>query len=559
MTTHEEFAQYFQGGDYEKIRQACKKMKTAESFRMIAKSYLGENNSIKAEEYYLKALKKNPKYIESLNELGVIYLNQNKISDAKKCFEQIIKIKPDYMSLNNLAICYVNQNQLSEAEPYFLQAVELDPSNMAPLENLCKAYLQAEKFDNAENVVDKIADILKSDKGLDELYVGIAYCYELKEKYEKAIELNEKALKSNSENYMALNNLGSINLKQNKLFEAEEYYLKSLAIKEDYTLALCNMGNIVKYKGDIAGSLAYYKKAYELGDESETVLSNIGVILTEQGEIEEGIRYYERALTKKPDHRDVLFNYSLSLLLMGDLLNGFKYYEVRKNKTDYIRVEGNEWKGEKNKIVLILPEQGFGDVLQFCRYIPMVKAISSKVIFVCPKPLMELLKSVDGVDEIIEMKDGIKLPAYENYVYMMSLPYIFKTTVDTIPSEYQYLEADEEKVKYWAKKLKKYKGPKVGLVWTGNPRRFSIQLTTIDARRSMKLSQMEPILNVEGITFVNLQKDDDLNQIKDYPQIIDFMPEVKDFSDTAALIENLDLVIAVDTSVVHLAAALTKT
>ncbi len=159
---------------------------------------------------------------------------------------------------------------------------------------------------------------------------------------------------------------------------------------------------------------------------------------------------------------------------------------------------------------------------------------------------------MDYIDEFLDENFEGDIE-YDHFIYAMSLPYVFNGKITNEP----YLKPDLEKVVYYKEKMKDF-NLKVGLVWTGNPRKNNVELSSIDARRSIKLSQLEEMLNIPGITFVSLQKDDADNQIKNYPQIVDYMDEVKSFYDTTGIIENLDLIISVDTSVIHLAGGLGK-
>ena len=539
----ENIEELFRNKQYKKVRKILQRSKDPVSLSIIAKTYINETDYVNAEKFLKKALNKDPYNIVVLTEIAGLLFIQGKTSASISHFKKIAELEPNIETYNNLALSYVKLGDFDNAESTFLAASNLEPNNISLLKNICKFYIDQNALEKAESIAEKVNQ--------DLLYYSIAFSYDNQKNYEQAIRLNEKAIEINPSCFLAYNNLGSIYIKNNLLDKSEECYLKALEINPKYALCYTNIGNIAKYKGDIDKAHEYYLKAIELGDNSDNVYSNIGVILTEQRKISEGIEFYKKALTKNPHNQEVIFNYSLSLLLLGDFANGFLLYESRKNTLNYTRNPQHEWAGQKDEVVVILAEQGFGDIIQFCRFIPMVKVISKKVILVCPKSLFPLME--EFVDELIESEDEVRLPAGSKFIHMMSLPNIFKTTLETIPCNEKYLFVKKDKINYWKERMNG-SGLKIGLVWAGNPRKFSISSSSVDVKRSMVLQNYEPLLDINA-TFFNLQKDQETSE---YPQIINLMNDVEDFSDTAAIIENLDLVISVDTSIIHLAGALGK-
>jgi len=225
------------------------------------------------------------------------------------------------------------------------------------------------------------------------------------------------------------------------------------------------------------------------------------------------------------------------------------------------------WLGKEsleNKTILVVSEQGLGDTLQFCRYVPMLAKLGAKVIFEVQKPLLALLKGVEGVTSMTTT--GIE-PAepYDCYCPLMSLPHAFQTTLETIPSSVPYISTDPEKTEYWAKKLGNKNKMRIGLVWSGGFRPDQPEVWATNNRRNLPLEKLVAFKDIDA-EFYSLQKGDPaeselvevLKNGWEGPQIINHANELKDFTDTAALIENLDLIIAVDTSTAHLAAALGK-
>jgi hypothetical protein len=247
------------------------------------------------------------------------------------------------------------------------------------------------------------------------------------------------------------------------------------------------------------------------------------------------------------------------LLLAGELTEGWAQYEWRwrlKKQLKHVRpFKQPLWAGEETggRVLLLHAEQGFGDTLQFCRYAPLVAARGHRVILEVQRPLAPLLTDLPGVERVIS--HGDPLPHFDLHCPMLSVPGILGTTADTIPSAVPYLAAEPAMVARWRERLAALPGKKVGLVWAGNPN------MSADRRRSIELAQLASLADVPGVSFISLQKGSPaLQAIAPPPGLVlhDWTVELSDFAATASLIEALDLVIGVDTSVIHLAGALGK-
>jgi hypothetical protein len=255
---------------------------------------------------------------------------------------------------------------------------------------------------------------------------------------------------------------------------------------------------------------------------------------------------------------------------LGQYEDGWKVHEWRW-KTNYKPFpnglpEGQLWTGEQSlagKSILIQSEQGFGDIIQFCRYLPLVEQLGAKIIFRTEKAAIKLMQSLPVDMQIIAM-DEIPAPT-DYYVPILSLPLIFRTTLENIPNQFPYLFADPEKSLYWKSRIEQVDNnlPRVGLVWSGAPRPEKLNYRGLNSRRDIPLKLLTPLLK-ENVQFFSLQvgahAKSQLNDLDSVvkEKIIDWTGELSDFSDTAALINNLDVVVSVDTSTAHLAAALNK-
>ena len=248
----------------------------------------------------------------------------------------------------------------------------------------------------------------------------------------------------------------------------------------------------------------------------------------------------------------------LCRLRAGAWREGWQGYETRRRQPLWRNAlptfTGLPWDGMsdlRGKRMLVVSEQGLGDTIQFCRFAGLVADRGATVILGVEKPLRRLMQGLSGVAEIAVQ--GESAPEYSLYVPLMSLPAIFELEMDDVATDGPYLRADPDAAASWRARLAALPGLKVGLAWAGAPRQHDRTASLMDARRSIALEQLAPLLAVAGVTFVSLQK-----ELPACPPIVDWMDELDDFADTAALIDGLDLVISVDTAVAHVAGALGK-
>jgi len=289
------------------------------------------------------------------------------------------------------------------------------------------------------------------------------------------------------------------------------------------------------------------------------ILSNRGLVLQDMMWFGEALASYDRALTVRPDFAAARHNEALCRLLMGDFERGWKMHESRW-ETKQLKAKRRHfsqplWLGSTGfagKTILLHAEQGLGDTIQFCRYVPRVAKRGGRVVLEVQRPLHELMRTLAGTAEIVSAGDP--LPDFDVHCPLLSLPSAFGTERETIPSAMPYLEAPSSAVMDWATRLRAKRGARIGLAWAGNPGHNN------DHNRSIGLARLLPLLDIDA-TFISLQKDvraEDASVLADRSDLLHFGDALTDFCDTAALISNLDLVIAADTSVAHLAGALGK-
>ena len=319
------------------------------------------------------------------------------------------------------------------------------------------------------------------------------------------------------------------------------------------------MGVAQNDKGDSDAAIESCKQALKIRPDYAEAYNNIGNVAKDQGDIELAIDSYNQAINIKPNYAESYWNKSLLKLLIGEYLEGWKLYEWRWKKKPHINTIRSYhqplWLGDKsifNKKLLIYPEQGIGDYIQFIRYASIIEELGIKIILEVPLSLLKLCSTLKVQSILIE--DGNPLPRFDYHCPVMSLPLALKTTLESIPAQIPYLYADKERKKLWTEKLGNKTVARIGLVWSGSTWHQN------DKNRSLLLEQLTSLLLLP-FEFHSLQKEVreiDLKTLIDFPKINQHQDDLIDFSDTAGLIEEMDLVISVDTAVAHLSGAMGK-
>jgi predicted O-linked N-acetylglucosamine transferase (SPINDLY family) len=459
---------------------------------------------------------------EALNRAFAAY-NKGKLSEAEKLCREILAAKHEsFDALNLLAVIQLKVGRIDDALASFDRVLVMQPDHLEARNNR--------------------GLVLQELKRLDE-----------------ALASYDRALTVQPDFAEALYNRGNTLQELERFDEALASYDRALVLRPDYAEVLFNRGGALQKLTRFDEALASYDGALAVRPDHAKALNNRGIVLMELKRRDEALASYDRALNARPDYVEAHWNEGLLRLLTGDFSRGWVKHEWRWKNESLALLKRNFaqplWLGEDaidGKTVLLHSEQGFGDTIQFCRYVPLVAACGARVILEVAGQLQELMSSLAGATQVISR--GNPLPDFDLQCPLLSLPLAFGTRLETIPSTTPYLQIPVQALKAWQERLGPKTRPRIGLVWSGNAAHKN------DKNRSIDLRSLLPLLDIEA-TFVSLQKDvrtADAAVLKEHGDILQFGDALKDFSDTAALISHMDLVISVDTSVAHLAGALGK-
>ena len=554
-----------------------------------AYAYHNEGQLALAQALYEEVLAMEPNHVEALHLSGVIAAQTNDLRKAAELIVKAIAIQPGNPALNyTLGLVHNERKDYRAAVASFDKAIAIKPDYFEAFIGRGNALYELKHFDDAVASFDG-AIAIKPD--LAEAYYNQGNALKKLEKLDAAVTSFDNAIAIRADFAEAFYNRGNTLLELKKLDEAlasfdnaiairpgyhEAYsnrgntlmglkrfdaalesFDEAIAIKPDYHAAYANRGNALLELKRNEAALESYDKAIAIKPDYYEAYSNRGVVLQELKKLDEAIASYDKAIAIKPDYHEATLHKSLALLSAGKFRPGWELYESRWNVDKFTSPKRNFkqplWLGCESiagKTILLHSEQGFGDAIQFCRYVPLVADSGARVILEVDLSLRGLLENLGGVAEVVVKETP--LPDFDCHCPLMSLPLAFKTDWNTIPRPQQYLKSAPARLNYWNERLGKKSNRKVGLVWSGSDtfRHYS--------DRSIPLSTMIQHLP-EGFTFVSLQKevrDADKKALESNPYILHYGDELKDFADTAAICELMDVVVSIDTSVAHLGGAL---
>ena len=425
----------------------------------------------------------------------------------------------------NQAVSLFQKGRLSDAATLFQKITQRSPDFKEAHFNLGLIFQQLGQLREAEA---RYQDAIELGMKTPQVFNNLGVLFEQEQKYDEALALFHKASTLDSGIGDSFYNAGTIQLRFKELIKAKSYFQRAIQCNPKHYKALCNLGRVFHLTGDLQQALGCYDKAIAI----------------------------------HPQYPEGHFNRGISLLLDGRWQEGWPEYEWRFQCYDAKRtyphtLKGEKWHGESfvGKTLLIHSEQGIGDAIQLVRYLPLVKKRGGRLIFEARRSLMTLFDQLRGVVDELLVLSSTHPPnrSFDYFAPLSSLPGIFQTTSATVPQKMPYLEADPGKIPQWRNRMLPAK-LHIGFVWSGND---------TYKERACTLNQMAPLFDLPDIHWVSLQKGPAIEQLSRLTDshknnISDWGSAFDDFSDTAAAIHCLDLIISIDTAVAHLAGAMGK-
>ncbi len=425
-----------------------------------------------AQNGYMQVLRQDENHEEALHLLGMVYLQRGNLPEAEKHIRKALALKESAFFLVNLGILLKRSERPSEAEAAYRRALELKPDFADANYNLGVLLKSTDRLAEAEaafrSALQFKPDFADTHYNLALLLQGRKHLTEAEASYRRALELKPDFANAHNE-------LGVLLKDRKHLPEAEAAFRRALEFKPDHAVAHNNLGALLFETKNLAEAEVSYRRALDLKPDHLEAHNNLGFLLQESHRLAEAEAVYRQALEFKPGHANTRFNLSFLLLALQRFDEAWPLYESRyapDRKQTTIKIPElsyPQWQGESlaGKSLVLWPEQGFGDYIQFARYAPLLKARGvSRLTLVCLEPLTALLTTVEGVDAVVTHQEP--LPLHDYWCFVMSLPLHFGTTAETIPlTPIPYLHALPARVEQWGERLP-VPGLKVGLVWKGS-------------------------------------------------------------------------------------------
>lgn len=528
----EEAIEFYKKKDFDKAKEKYEEIlkinpKSSEVYGNLGVIYKIKGDIQNAIKFYVEAIKLNPKNPLVFNNLGNAFKEIKNYKMAIQAYSDAIKINPkDFNAFNNLGIVYESIGDNNRAIAAYKEAIKINPSHAKSINNIGVVLYKQKRYKESAQIFE-IA--LQTDPNYTEVYSNKGAAYNKAKDYEKAIESLETAIKKMPNHSGAYTNLGNVYNKTHDYKTAAKMHEKSIALDPKGENAYSNLGTSYKYLGLPAKSIASYKKAIELN----------------------------------PNFVNAHFDLATMYLANEDFVNGWKEYEWRfkkeemiphiiKHKDIFSKPMFTGAEDIKGKTLLLHSEQGYGDSIQFIRFLPTLKEkFGCKIAVKCREGLKELFQTMKEIDVIVDRSE--ETPEFDYQLSIMSMPFILDMkSINDLPKQMPYLKSTPDK----SLEIKKEKGKiDIGICWSASITGESYEGKVFD------LKFFEPLMNHPKINLYSLQVGDGSEDIKKLgfeDRIIDLTDKLTDFSKTAYLIDNLDLVISSDTAVAHLAGALNK-
>jgi len=492
---------------------------------------------------YRAALRLQPGYIHAEVNLANILKAEGKFGQAIAAYRRVLRRDPNLGEVhNNLGAALLADGDNDDAEAAFRTAIRLRSGFAEALANLAGLLVAAGRFAEAVPIAAAARRAAPERAAYCELH-GDAL--RGAGEYGGAIAAYEAALALEPDLVSARFGMANA-MRLNRDLAGAEAILRPLVGRfPNAWQTHHDLANVVRHKGDFTEAEAGYRRALAL-HESPATLWPLGMVLRDLQRLEESAAHLEKARRLAPRDENVAYNLAATYLTGGRLREGFALYDSRFAKFRPPKIVGKAWTNEnvRGRTILVTAEQGFGDTLQFVRYVPLLSAAGARVKLRVQPALLRLLADFPCIDKVTG--EDAALPAFDMHVPIMSLPHRLGCD-EPMPVPVPYIEADPLLTAAWRARLAALPGLRVGLAWSGNSGFVA------DKFRSVAPASLSAFANCPGVSFVSLQKD---AGVLPALALADHTACLADFADTAALMAALDLVISVDTSVAHLAGAL---
>jgi tetratricopeptide (TPR) repeat protein len=549
-------------GRFEEARAACEQAVALEPANADAWNNLGNAQRELGEvdgavDAYERAFAANPQMASALGNEATLLRAAKRFDETAAVLERALAADPLYVDAwNELGNCLQEQGKVEESLPAYDRALAIQPDHPEAISNTAVALTTLKRFDEAIAWCDRA---LALRPAYADAWHNRGSALRGQKLYDEAAAAFERALTLKPEMADGWNNLGIVRHEQGRREEALAAFERAVALKPAFGEAHANRANALREVGRFEEALSAYDTAMATGASRRDATNNRGICLAEMHRFDEAIAAFEEAGRIDPDFAESPWNKSIILLMTGDEAEGWRLYEQRW-KRDEFKEKPNPygktpWLGERDiagKVLLVTAEQGIGDTLQMLRYVPLLADRGIKVLAAVQNALVDLAREVPGMWGVLG--EGQPIPHWDEFTPTMSLPLVFGATPDTIPQDIPYVFAPEAAATRWAGRLGLRRKPRIGLVWSGSREHKN------DRNRSIPLQTLSPLLDLDA-ELISLQidyREADLELLQAGGRILDLKDEIKAFADTAGIMEQLDLVISVDTSVAHLAGAMGK-
>lgn len=510
-------------------------------------------------EAFDRALEIDSQQAGTFNNRGYACTGLGRLHEALECYHKALLLQPGHVeALRNRGVTLTLLGQHAEALECFDAVLQSLPAQREVLSRRADSLLA---LGRNEEALAALKQVLEIDPRSAEALCRCGYGYASLGRHQEALACQDQALALNPRHLEAWNQRGLALSYLYRFDEALSSFQRALEIDPQHAVALHNSGLILARLERDEEALDFFERALAVAPAQAVTWVNRGVSMGRLFRLDEALASYERALDLDPEQGDARCNRAMILLSRGEFNEGFREYESRLHSEFFkdfkFHSQAPAWLGEQpveGRRILLHHEQGLGDSIQFARYACLLAARGAHVVLYVPATLEQLMRTLPLAERMQIVSDGDPLPEHDLRCLLMSLPLALGTTPDTVPAEVPYLRAEPARSRHWADQLGPRSAKRIGVVWAGR------QADPINYARDVPLRTMLPLFNLDA-DFISLQKDvpaRDRDLLMITSRLRRFGELTADFADTAALVDQLDLVIAADTAVAHLAGALGK-